>query len=168
MPRHLKDPWPCIGLPRMPGERPVEPAGSPSARELVLGGVAAAGIELTNPGEPGRYLLVVKVDDDSLSDRLASLHRNEAGARAAITAVPPGWWPDCLIGLEARVGLAVRDAAAGDGKSPGSTRRPRTAKARVETAKTDQASAGAEGASLAAGDARVRVGPVAASSSRLG
>lgn len=87
----------------------------PFAWEPVLRALDSADIELTNPDQPGRYLLVAKVDDDSLSDRRASYHESEAAAREAIHAVPQGWWPDCLIDLEAPVEIAVREAAAGDG-----------------------------------------------------
>ena len=82
---------------------------------MVLRALRAAGIEVTNPDQPGRYVLIAKVDDDSLSERRASYHPSEAAGRAAVHAVPQGWWPDCLIDLEARLGLAVREAAAGDG-----------------------------------------------------
>jgi hypothetical protein len=87
----------------------------PATRELVLRALESPQIELTNPDRRGRYLLVVKIDDDSLSERRASYHESETQARAAITSVPPGWWPDCVIDLEAPVRLAVREAAAGDG-----------------------------------------------------
>ena len=87
----------------------------PSSRATVLHALDTGGVELTNPAEPGRYILVAKVDDDSLSDRRASYHQSEAAARTAIRALPQGWWPDCLIDLEAPVRLAVREAAAGDG-----------------------------------------------------
>ncbi|MEK6327297.1 MAG: hypothetical protein AABM66_07205 [Actinomycetota bacterium] len=95
--------------------QPARHAESPRARELVLRALDSPGIELTNPSQPGRYILVAKVDDDSLSDRRASYHQSEAAARTAIRALPQGWWPDCVIDLEALVGLAVREAAAGDG-----------------------------------------------------
>lgn len=85
------------------------------AHESVLRALESPGIEVTNPEHPGRYLLIVKVDDDSLSDRRATYHRTEAAARAAIRGVPQGWWPDCVIDLEAPVEEAVRDAAAADG-----------------------------------------------------
>ncbi|MGH2797421.1 MAG: hypothetical protein ACRDM0_07045 [Thermoleophilaceae bacterium] len=85
------------------------------ARESVLRALESPGIEVMNPERAGRYLLIAKVDDDSLSDRTATYHRTEAAARAAIRAVPHGWWPDCLIDLEAPVAFAVREASAGDG-----------------------------------------------------
>ncbi|MGH2383411.1 MAG: hypothetical protein ACRDG7_19645 [Candidatus Limnocylindria bacterium] len=85
------------------------------ARDVVLRALDSALVVLTNPDQPGRYVLVAKVDDDSLSERRASYHRDELAARRAITAVPQGWWPDCLIDLEAPVALAVRDAAGADG-----------------------------------------------------
>jgi len=84
-------------------------------RDLVLHALDSAGLELTNPDQHGRFILIAKVDDDSLSDRRASYHRDEPAARAAISAVSKGWWPDCLIDLEAPAEVAVRDAATGDG-----------------------------------------------------
>ncbi len=86
-----------------------------TAKELGLRALDSSAIELTNPECAGRYILIVKIDDDSLSDRRASFHQSESAARAAITAVAQGWWPDCLVDREAPVELAVRDAAAGDG-----------------------------------------------------
>jgi hypothetical protein len=82
---------------------------------FVLHRLRLGDIELLDPEGPERYLLVTKVDDDSLSDRRVAFYRTEAEARDAITSVPPGWWPDCLIDLDAPVAVAVRDAAAGDG-----------------------------------------------------
>jgi len=98
----------------MPGGDSLELSDG-TAKELVLRALDSAGIELTNPEQPGRYILIAKIDDDSLSDRRASFHQSEPAARAAITGVAQGWWPDCLVDLGAPVGLAVRDAAAGDG-----------------------------------------------------
>jgi hypothetical protein len=87
----------------------------PLARGLVLRALESRGVGLANPDQPGRYILIVKVDEDSLSDRRASYQQSEDAARAAIRVVPPGWWPDCLIDLEAPLELAVREAATGDG-----------------------------------------------------
>jgi hypothetical protein len=81
----------------------------------VLSTLEASDVELLNPEQAGRYLLVAKVDDDSLSDRWAAFHPSEEAACGAITDVPAGWWPDCLIDLDAPADLAVRDAAVGDG-----------------------------------------------------
>ncbi len=86
-----------------------------SSRAAVLRALDAGGIELTNAEEPGRYILIAKVDDDAFSDRRATYHHSETAARAAIRAVPQGWWPDCLIDLDAPAQLAVREAAVGDG-----------------------------------------------------
>ena len=88
---------------------------SPSARARVLRGLRTSNVELLNQDELARYLLVIKVDDDSLSERRATLHPSETAAREAITRVPAGWWPDCLIDLAAPVEIAARDAAVGDG-----------------------------------------------------
>lgn len=87
---------------RMGGGQPDKHAESPRARELVLRALDSPGIELANPRQPGRYILVAKVDDDSLSDRRASYHQSEAAARTAIRALPQGWWPDCLIDSKRR------------------------------------------------------------------
>jgi hypothetical protein len=72
-------------------------------------------VELVNPDQPARYLLIAKIDDDSLSERRAAFHPSKGAARTAITNVPAGWWPDCLIDLEAPTRVAVQDAAVGDG-----------------------------------------------------
>ncbi len=84
-------------------------------RARVLVALGASNVEVLNPERPGRYLLVAKVDDDSLSDRWAEFHPSRRSACQAITEVPAGWWPDCLIDLDAPNAVAVRDAAAGDG-----------------------------------------------------
>ena len=81
----------------------------------MLAALGASDVEVLNPEQPGRYLLVAKVDDDSLSDRWAAFHPSRRAASQAITEIPVGWWPDCLIDLEAPIPIAVRDAAAGDG-----------------------------------------------------
>jgi hypothetical protein len=72
-------------------------------------------IQIVNSDQAGRFLLIAKVDEDSLSDRRAAFHPSAAAAREAITEVPAGWWPDCLIDLDAPIDVAVRDAAAADG-----------------------------------------------------
>ena len=89
--------------------------GAEQTRARVLAALGASDVEVLNPDQPGRYLLVAKVDDDSFSDRWAVFHRSRRAARHAITQVPPGSWPDCLIDLDAPVSVAVRDAAVGDG-----------------------------------------------------
>jgi len=94
-----------------------EEAGADSewTRACVLNALETSDVEVRNPGQPGRYLLVAKVDDDSLSDRWAAFHPSKEAACKAITEVPAGWWPDCLIDLDAPVEVAVQDAAVGDG-----------------------------------------------------
>ena len=88
---------------------------SDQTRARALAALDTSDVEILNADEPGRYLLVAKVDDDSLSDRRATFHPSELSACRAITEVAAGWWPDCLIDLGAPVERAVRDAAAGDG-----------------------------------------------------
>jgi hypothetical protein len=90
-------------------------ADSEQARARVLAALDTSDVEILNAEQPGRYLLVAKADDDSLSDRRAVFHPSKQAACSAITEVAAGWWPDCLIDLEAPVERAVRDAAAGDG-----------------------------------------------------
>ena len=92
-----------------------EVADSEQTRARVLAALDTSDVEILNAKQAGRYLLVAKVDDDSLSDRRAVFHPSKLAARIAITEVPSGWWPDCLIDLDAPVALAVQDAAVGDG-----------------------------------------------------
>lgn len=82
---------------------------------LVLGALESAGLAAAKPAEDCRYVLIAKADDDSLSDRIATFHANESAVREATTAVPRGWWPDCVIDLDAPAEEAARDAAAADG-----------------------------------------------------
>lgn len=93
----------------------VEGGGARSTRDLVLSRLSAAGVEVLSSDRRGRYVLVTKIDDDSQSDRRASFRQTEIEVRAGIVKAPPGWWPDCVIDLDAPVAIAVRDAAAGDG-----------------------------------------------------
>lgn len=86
-----------------------------STREVVLSALRSGAVDVRKHELSGRYLLVMKVDDDSISDRRVTFHRSKAEARAAIRRVPPGWWPDCVIDLKAPASWAVRDAAVGDG-----------------------------------------------------
>ena len=91
-------------------------ADSASARDQVLRALQlASDVEVVDPGSYERYVLIAKVDDDALSDRRATFHASSEAARIAITALPAGWWPDCLIDLGAPLEVAVRDAAVGDG-----------------------------------------------------
>ena len=90
-------------------------AESEQTRARVLAALDASDVEILNAEQPERYVLVAKVDDDSLSDRRAVFHPSKQAACSAITEVPAGWWPDCLIDLDAPLALAVRDAAVGDG-----------------------------------------------------
>jgi hypothetical protein len=88
---------------------------SGQTRATVLAAIDDSDVEVLNPQAPGRFLLVAKVDDDSLSDRWAAFHTSKRSACQAIAEVPAGWWPDCLIDLDAPIAVAVRDAAAADG-----------------------------------------------------
>jgi hypothetical protein len=85
------------------------------ARAQVLKALRVSDVEVVAPNGPGRYVLVAKVDDDSLSDRRATFHPSKEAACIAATSVPSGWWPDCLIDLEAPIDVAVQDASVGDG-----------------------------------------------------
>lgn len=75
----------------------------------------ASDVEVVDPGGHERYVVIAKADDDALSDRRATFHASSEAAHTAIIEIPAGWWPDCLIDLEAPFDLAVRDAAVGDG-----------------------------------------------------
>ena len=72
-------------------------------------------VKVLNPTTPKRYLLVLKIDDDSLSERIATFYDDVDALLELIADAPDGWWPDCRIDLESPLEVAVRDAAAGDG-----------------------------------------------------
>jgi hypothetical protein len=53
--------------------RKKEIARASSTRAHVMNSLATSDVELVNPDDHGRFLLVAKVDDDSLSDRRATI-----------------------------------------------------------------------------------------------